>query len=124
MTSSQQITANHAQRSGEHGAALATAILMLGLLSVIAMTVLSVVQTEARVAGSDLDRTQAFYAAASGIEKMTSDFSTLFSRTPRPTTTQLDNIAAAAPDLSSEGFSFSQNLALDTVTLTAMQATQ
>jgi Tfp pilus assembly protein PilX len=121
---SKQRLSNEELRSGERGAALATAILMLGLLSVIAMTVLAVVQTEARVAGSDLDRMQAFYAAASGIEKMTSDFSTLFSRTSRPTTTQLNNIAASPPDLSSEGFTFTQSLALDSATLTAMQATQ
>ena len=111
-------------RSGERGAALATAILMLGLLSAIAMTVLAVVQTETRVAGSDLERTQAFYAAAAGIEKMTSDFSSLFARTSRPTTTQLNNIAAAPPDLAGEGFSFNQSIALDDATLTAMRATQ
>ena len=111
-------------RLGERGAALATAILMLGLLSAIAMTVLAVVQTETRVAGSDLERTQAFYAAAAGIEKMTSDFATLHARTSRPTTTQLNNIAAAPPDLTGEGFTFNQTIALDDVTLTAMRATQ
>src|SRR4051794_38577077 len=111
-------------RSGEQGAALATTILMLALLSVIAMSVLAVVQTETKVAGSDLDKTQAFYAAAAGIEKMSSDFNTLFARTSRPTTTQLSNIAAAAPDLASEGFSFNQTIGLDDATLTAMRATQ
>jgi Tfp pilus assembly protein PilX len=109
---------------GERGAALATAILMLALLSVIALSVLAVVQVETRVAGSDLDKTQAFYAAAAGIEKMTSDFSTLFARTSRPSTTQLNNIAGAPPDLASEGFSFNQSIALDDATLTAMRATQ
>ncbi|HXD34390.1 MAG TPA: PilX N-terminal domain-containing pilus assembly protein [Pyrinomonadaceae bacterium] len=111
-------------RASERGAALATAILMLALLSVIALSVLSVVQVETRVAGSDLEKTQAFYAAAAGIEKMTSDFSTLFARTSRPTTTQLTNIAGSPPDLASEGFSFNQNIALDDATLTAMRATQ
>lgn len=111
-------------RQGEQGAALAMAILMLALLSVIALSVLAVVQTETRVAGSDLEKTQAFYAGAAGIEKMTSDFSTLFARTSRPTTTQLNNIALAAPDLASEGFTFNQSIVLDDVTLTAMRATQ
>lgn len=111
-------------RSGERGAALAMAILMLTLLSVIALSVLAVVTTETRVAGSDLDKTQAFYAAAAGIEKMTSDFSTLFARTSRPTTTQLTTIAGTPPDLASEGFSFNQSIALDDATLTAMRATQ
>ncbi|HEV7396182.1 MAG TPA: PilX N-terminal domain-containing pilus assembly protein [Pyrinomonadaceae bacterium] len=108
----------------ERGAALATAILMLALLSVIAMSVLAVVTTETRVAGSDLDKTQAFYAAAAGIEKMTSDFSTLFARTSRPTTSQMNTIATSPPDLASEGFSFTQTIALDDTTLTAMRATQ
>jgi len=111
-------------RSGERGAALAMSIMMLTLLSVIALSVLAVVQTETKVAGSDLDRTQAFYAAAAGIEKMTSDFSMLFARTSRPTTTQLNNISAAAPDLASEGFSFNQSIGLDDATLATMRATQ
>src|SRR6185436_18692891 len=115
---------NNHSRSSERGAALATAILMLTLLSVIALSVLAVVTTETRVAGSDLDKTQAFYAAAAGIEKMTSDFSTLFARTSRPTTTQLNNIAGTPPDLASEGFTFNQTIGLDDATLTQMRATQ
>ncbi|HEY6805020.1 MAG TPA: hypothetical protein VI306_15705 [Pyrinomonadaceae bacterium] len=114
-----------AGRHSERGAAMATAILMLAVMGAIAMTVVAVVHTETKVAGSDLERTQAFYAAASGIEKMTSDFSALFARTSRPTTTQLNAIAAAPPDLSTEGFTFpSQSISLDTTTLAAMRATQ
>jgi len=111
-------------RHSERGAALAMAILMLALLSAIALTVLAVVQTETRVAGSDLERTQAFYAASAGIEKMTSDFSTLFARTSRPTTTQMNNIANSPPDLASEGFTINQTIVPDDVTLAAMQSTQ
>ncbi|MDQ6651940.1 MAG: pilus assembly PilX N-terminal domain-containing protein, partial [Acidobacteriota bacterium] len=115
-------------RSGERGAALATAILMMMLLSAIAMTVLAVVRSETRIAGGDLKRTQTFYAAASGIEKMTSDFSALFGRTSRPTQTQLDAIAAAYPaELVGEGFAFDnppQSIAQDTVALAAMRNTQ
>jgi Tfp pilus assembly protein PilX len=123
MTTDYSLRANRLRHS-ERGAALATAILMLALLSCIALTVLAVVQTETKVAGSDLDRTQAFYAAAAGIEKMTSDFSTLFARTSRPTTTQMNNIAAAPPDLAGEGFTFNQSIVPDDVTLAAMQLTQ
>lgn len=113
-----------ASRSGENGAALATAILTVSLLSAIAVTVLAVVSTETRVAGSDLHRTQAFYAAAAGIEKMSSDFSALFGRTSRPTSTQLNDIAADPPQLTGEGFSFTQSILLDQATLDAMRATQ
>ena len=123
MTTDYSLRANNPRHS-ERGAALATAILMLALLSAIALTVLAVVQTETRVSGSDLERTQAFYAAAAGIEKMTSDFSTLFARTSRPTTYQMSNIAGSPPDLASEGFTFNQSIALDDATLTAMRATQ
>jgi len=109
------------QKSGERGAALATAILMLALLSAIAMTVLSVVTTESRIAGSDLARTNACYASAAGIEKMTSDFSSLFNSTSRPTLGQLDDIAASYPtELTPEGYTFDQRIELDTATLSTM----
>ncbi len=112
-------------RSDERGAALATAILMLALLGAIAMSVLAVVHTETRIAGSDLDRTQTYYAAAAGIEKMTTDFSSLFARTSRPTATQLTNIAnSPPPELQNEGFTFSpgQTIAVDDAALAAMSA--
>jgi Tfp pilus assembly protein PilX len=112
-------------RSGERGAALALSILMLALLGAIAMTVLTVVHTETRIAGSDLDRTQTYYAAAAGMEKMTTDFSALFARTSRPTLSQLSTIAnSPPPELLSEGFTFSpaQTIAVDDATLTAMGA--
>ena len=116
------------RRSGERGAALATAILMMALLSAIAMTVLAVVRSETRIAGGDLKRTQTFYAAASGIEKMTSDFSALYGRTSRPTQAQLDAIALLYPsELVSEGFAFDsppQSILSDTVALSDMRTTQ
>jgi hypothetical protein len=113
------------KKSSESGAALATAILMLALLSAIAMTVLAVVRTETRIAGSDLKRTQTFYAAASGIEKMTSDFSQLFTKTSRPTQAQLDRIKNSPPTgLSAEGYTLIQDLAVDQTTLDAMKTTQ
>src|SRR6266850_3249618 len=111
--------------SNESGAALATAILMMAMLGAIAMTVLAVVRTETRVAGSDLKRTQTFYAAAAGIEKMTSDFSQLFTKTAKPTQTQLNRIAASWPsELEGEGYTFSQSLNVDATTLAAMRTSQ
>jgi Tfp pilus assembly protein PilX len=112
-------------KSNESGAALATAILMMGLLSAIAMTVLAVVRTETRVAGSDLRRTQTFYAAAAGIEKMTNDFSGLYQETSRPTDVEVDAIKDLYPtELYAEGFSFYQTAVPDTITLAAMRSTQ
>jgi len=112
-------------RSGEKGAALATALLMLALLSAIAMTVLAVVRSETRIAGSDLKRTQTYYAAASGIEKMTSDFSQLFTKTTRPTTAQLYKIRTTPPTgLAGEGYTLSQDLDVDQATLDSMKKSQ
>lgn len=112
-------------KTNESGAALATAILVMALLSAIAVTALAIVRTETRIAGSDLKRTQTFYAASAGIEKMTSDFSQLFAKTSRPTTIQMNGIAnSPPPGLNDEGYTLSQSLAVDAATLAAMRATQ
>jgi hypothetical protein len=96
-------------RTNERGAALATSLIVLSLLACISMTVLAVVTHEARIAGSDLQRTQTFYAAAAGMEKMTADFSSLYARTSKPTQAQFDAIAASYPtELTAEGFAFSK----------------
>jgi len=111
--------------SSERGAALVTSILILGMLSAIAITVLAVVSKEAQISGSDLRRTQAFYAAAAGIEKMTTDFSAVFQTTSRPTATQLLGIQnAAPPELLAEGYTMNQIIGLDVTTLNSMRLTQ
>jgi Tfp pilus assembly protein PilX len=93
----------------ERGAALATSLLVLSAMAAVSMTVLAVVTHEARIAGSDMNRTQTYYATAAGIEKMTTDFSDLFTKTSNPSTTQINNVAAAYPsELVSEGFSFTK----------------
>ena len=102
---------SHFRKAGrnERGGALLTSLIIMSLLSAVSMTVLAVVTHESRIAGSDLRRTQTFYAAAASSEKMTSDFSALFTKTSRPSQTQLDAIAADYPsELVSEGFSFSK----------------
>src|SRR5437660_5188169 len=99
------------QRHNERGAALATSLIILTLLGAISMTVLAVVTHESRIAGSDLQRTQTFYAAAAGIEKMTSDFSNAFTRSSNPDLTGIPN--GYPTELTGEGFSFVQSLQLD-----------
>jgi hypothetical protein len=112
-------------RSSERGAALVTSILILGMLGAIAITVLAVVSKEAKIAGSDLKRTQTFYAAAAGIEKMTTDFSGLFQVTSRPSAGQLIAIQNAWPqELQAEGYTFDQLIGLDDTALNSMRATQ
>lgn len=126
MISNRQQTTLLGSKSGERGAALVMAIILLGLLSGISLCALAVVSNESRVAGSDLRRTQTFYAASAGIEKMTSDFSALFLRTSNPTQAQLDSIAAAYPsELTAEGYvslvPSGTYLQPDDATLTAMR---
>ena len=50
------------KNKSEKGAALAMAIIVVAILAVIALTALTFSSTEARIAGSDLQRTQTFYA--------------------------------------------------------------
>ncbi len=111
-------------RANQRGAALAIAIITVAILAVVALTALAFSSTEARIAGSDLRRTQTFYAAAAGMEKMTNDFSALFQKKLNPTTGDLNTIAASPPPLAAEGFSFSQTLTEDTARLTEMRSTQ
>jgi hypothetical protein len=128
MISNQHPTALMAlgeKNHGERGAALLTALLVMVLIAGISMCVLATVSNEVRIAGSDLQRTQSFYAAAAGVEKMASDFSALFTRTARPTQSQLNAVAAAyPPELLNEGFSFTQTLFPDDATLAEMRAAQ
>jgi Tfp pilus assembly protein PilX len=116
---------SYEERPGERGGALLTAIIVSVLLAGISMAVLAAVSNEIRIVHSDTQRTRTFYAAAAGMEKMTSDFSALFTRTSKPTQQQLNTIAATYPDeLTAEGFTFSQTMTLDTATLVKMQGSQ
>jgi hypothetical protein len=109
---------------GERGAALTMVIIIMALIGVISIAVLSVVSNEARIAGSDMAHTKTFYAAASGLEQMTSKFSDLFRRTAKPTQAEMDAIAAAPPSdlVTIEGFTFKQTLARNQTLLDAMKA--
>src|SRR6188768_2625730 len=81
----------------ERGAALAIAIIVVAILAVVGLTALAFSSSEARIAGSDLQRTQTFYASSSGLEKMTNDFSNLFRRKMNPTAADLLAIRDAPP---------------------------
>ncbi len=110
----------------ERGAALAVAVIVIAILAIVALTALAFSSTEARIAGSDLQRTQTFYAASSALEKMTNDFSNLFYTKMHPTDADLDIIEnSPPPELQAEGFDFrEQTLEKDTALLTQLQTTQ
>src|SRR5437773_4141629 len=95
--------------TNERGAALATSLLIMSALAAVSMTVLAVVTHEARIAGSDLKRTQTYYAAAAGIEKMTNDFSDLFTKSSNPGLVDINAVASHYPsELVSDGFTFTK----------------
>lgn len=109
----------------QRGAALAVAVIVIAILSVVALTALAFSSTEARIAGSDLQRTQTFYAASAAMEKMTNDFSNLFYKKMNPTDADLDAIENSPPkELEKEDFTFFQTLEKDTALLTQLQTTQ
>lgn len=109
----------------ERGAALAVSIIIVAILSVIGLTALAFSSSEARIAGSDLHRTQTFYASSAGLEKMTNDFSNLFRRKLNPTLADLNTIAGSPPDsLLLEGYTFTQTLREDTDRLNELRAIQ
>ncbi len=113
------------ERDKERGAALAIAMIVVAILAVIALTALAFSSTETRLAASDLQRTQTFYATIAAMEKMTNDFSNLFHIKMRPTADDMNTITLAEPEeLRDEGFSFHQTLAEDTEKLNEMRAKQ
>ena len=113
------------RKENECGAALAIAVITVAILSVVALTALAFSSTEARIAGSDLRRTQTFYATSSAMEKMTNDFSNLFRKKLYPTKDDLNTIAGDYPaPLKDEGFGFEQTLAEDSDRLTQLRGIQ
>ncbi|HLM59278.1 MAG TPA: pilus assembly PilX N-terminal domain-containing protein, partial [Pyrinomonadaceae bacterium] len=121
-----QLKTNHPDKNvGERGAALAIAIIVVAILLVIALTALAFSSTEARIAGSDLQRTQTFYATSAALEKMTNDFSNLFRKKMKPNNADLQTIVDSPPQaLKDKGFSFVQTLSEDTDRLNELRAIQ
>jgi hypothetical protein len=101
---------------------------MMVLLSAIALSLLAVVQGDAKIAGSDLKRTEACYASGAAIEKMTNEFSALFAHTSRPSNSQLHDIELRYPteltnptDPTNVAYTFPDHtIALNSAALTAM----
>ena len=86
--------------SNERGIALITTLLVMMLMSALMVGFTAVVMSDQRFRGLDRDRTQAFYAAHSGLEKLTVDLGNLFRVSVAPTTAQLTAIQAAPPVIS------------------------
>jgi hypothetical protein len=97
-----------ALRRGERGMALITGIMLLLLVSSLLAGFLTVVTADSRLRGIDRSRTQSFYAAYAGLEKLTADLGNLFLSdfSPEPDevialqdeTPPLPGVLYAAPD--------------------------
>lgn len=104
----------------EQGFALVAALIILILLGVISATVLTFASTETRLATSDLNRVQTFYAAESKLEDMSFQFNKLFQSTAIPDAAALNTIAntnsaAMTAGFASEGYDFTgSTLGIDT----------
>ena len=83
-------------RWSERGIALITGLMLLFMASSLLVGFLTVVMSDSRVRRVDKTRTQSFYAAYAGLEKLTSDLGNLFMVDFSPSTAQIQAIEAAA----------------------------
>jgi hypothetical protein len=87
------------RRTSERGIALITALLVMLLMSALMVGFTSVVMSDQRFRGVDRDRNRAFYAAHSGLEKLTVDLGNLFFANIAPTAAQLAELTEDPPEI-------------------------
>lgn len=78
------------------GFTLIASLLVLVLLSGVAIGLMFLVNSQQHVGSNDSEDTLAYYAAESGMEKMTSDLAALYAASQSPSTNSINNIAAPA----------------------------
>ena len=86
----------------ETGAALTGAMLVTLLMAAITAGFTALVITDSRVRYLDGTRTQSFYVAHAGLEKLTADLGDLFSNNFAPTGAQINALTAGAPNLNAQ----------------------
>jgi Tfp pilus assembly protein PilX len=79
------------------GFTLVAALLLLLLLSGVAVGLMYMVNGESRMGGSDMNYNIAYYAAESGMEKLTADLAGLYESAQTPTTNSVTNLANFPP---------------------------
>ncbi len=80
-----------------------TVMMVMMLISVLMVGFVAAIVSDNRASGLDRDQTQAYAASHAGLEKLTSDLSTLFTVDFSPSAAQVNALAAAQPTVS--GFS-------------------
>ena len=85
------------KKNGSDGFTLIAALLIMVLLSGVAAGLLYSVTNESRMSGNDLESNLAYYGAESGMEKLTTDLSSLYSQYMVPTNAQIQNLVNYPP---------------------------
>jgi len=87
----------HGKNGSQQGFTLIAALIIMVLLSGVAVGLLFMVTNENRMGGNDLEANLAYYGAESGMEKLTSDLSALYTQYMIPTNTQIQNLINFPP---------------------------
>jgi len=87
----------HSSKLGSRGFTLIASLMLLLIMSGVAIGLLMMVNTEAKVGGQDNQNTLAFHAAEGGIEHMTSDLASMFQNIESPTAAEIQALSALAP---------------------------
>jgi hypothetical protein len=88
----------------ESGIALVSTLLVLVLLSALLTAFIISINSDQGLIGVDRDQNRAFYGSLAGLEKLTADIVTLFTKNYQTTTAQINALTANPPSIS--GISF------------------
>src|ERR1044071_3566876 len=88
----------------ERGIALIAALMVMLLMSALMIGFTTIVMSDQRFRGIDKDRNRAYYAAQSGLEKLTVDLGNLFLTNVAPTNQQIADLASHPPVLTDVTF--------------------
>ncbi|MBZ5600123.1 MAG: hypothetical protein LAN83_17590 [Acidobacteriia bacterium] len=86
-------------QSRAKGFTLIAALLLLLLMSGLAVGLMYMTNTEARVGGNDMENNLAYYGAEAGMEKMTSDLGNLYTANQAPSVGSITALNAFPPDV-------------------------
>jgi hypothetical protein len=88
----------------DHGVALITVLMLLALISAMLVATTTLVVKDQRARFQDHNRTDTFYVAHAGLEKMTNDLGRAFSINYAPSTADLNAVTANPPTLGNMRF--------------------
>ena len=95
---------NGTRFDNQRGIALMAALMVMLLMSALLVGFTTMVMSDQRFRGIDKDRNRAYYAAQSGLEKLTVDLGNLFLTNVAPTPGQIANLANNPPAIPNVSF--------------------